>query len=84
MAEPGWPRGDRPPHVTVWELWKTGRIMSCEINEHPLGWEIRSYVGAEFRHSRVSGTRAEALEEAERQRRDMIELGWTGRPPMPE
>lgn len=46
---PGWPFGDRPPHKLVWELWKTGRIMSCEMNEHPLGWEIRCYPTGQMR-----------------------------------
>jgi hypothetical protein len=41
MNEPGWPFGNRPPAQLLWEVWKTGRIMSCEMNEHPLGFEIR-------------------------------------------
>jgi len=29
MKEPGWPFGNRPPATLLWELWKTGRIMSA-------------------------------------------------------
>ena len=35
---------DRPPARLLWEVWKSGRIMSCEMNEHPPGWEICYYV----------------------------------------
>ncbi len=68
----------------MWELWKTGRIMSCEMNEHPLGWEIRCYLRGDFHYSRVSRTRDGAEQEAEAKKQELIALGWTGRPPMPE
>jgi len=53
MKEHGWPFGNRPQGRVLWEVWKTGRIMSCEINEHPLGWEIRCYIGGQFHYSHV-------------------------------
>ena len=32
---------DRQPARLFREVWKSGRIMSYEMNEHPPGWEIR-------------------------------------------
>lgn len=37
VTEPGWPFGNRPTPRLLWEVWKSGRIMSCEMNEHPIG-----------------------------------------------
>ena len=48
MKEPGWPFGNRPAPRKVWALWKSGRVMECEINGHPLGYELRIYMGGTF------------------------------------
>ena len=64
MKEPGWPFGNRPPARLLWELWKSGRIMSCELNEHPQGWEIRYYVRSDFQSSQVFEGVARAETEA--------------------
>lgn len=84
MKEPGWPFGNRPPAKLLWEVWKTGRIMSCEMNEHPLGWEIRCYLCGEFHYSHVSPVQFAAEEEAEAKKQELIALGWTDRPPTPK
>jgi hypothetical protein len=83
MIEPGWPHGNRPPHTPLWELWKTGRFMSCEINDHPLGWEIRCYLRGDLHCSQASWTRELAEGEAEAKKQELLVLGWTDRPPMP-
>lgn len=57
--------------------------MSCEMNEHPLGWEIRCYLRGDFHDSHVSRTREEADAEAEAKKQELLALGWTERPPMP-
>lgn len=31
MKEPSWPFGNRPPVTLLWEVYKTGRVMSCEM-----------------------------------------------------
>jgi hypothetical protein len=79
--EPGWPRGNRPPHHVMWELWKPGKIMSCEINDHPLGVEIRCYLRGEFYYSRVHPVRFAAQEEAEEKRRELLDAAWSEHPP---
>lgn len=84
MKEPGWPFGNRPAPRLLWELWKTGRIMKCEMNSHPLGWEIRCYLGDRFHDSRVHTLLAAAEDDAEAKKQELIALGWTGRPPMPD
>lgn len=84
MKEPGWPHGNRPKAIVLWELWKAGRIISCEMNEHPFGWEIRCYVGGEFHYSHVHPVRFAAEEEAEEKKQELIARGWTDRPPMPD
>ena len=73
--EPGWPRGNRPTPRLLWELWKVGRVMSCEMNEHPLGWEIRCYVGGNFHYSHVSPLRHLAKEEAEAKKQQLVDRG---------
>jgi len=84
MREPGWPHGNRPRATLLWEVWKTGRIMSCEVNEHPLGWEIRCYVSGDFHYIHVHPVRFEAETEADEKKRELLALGWTDRPPMPD
>jgi hypothetical protein len=84
VKEPGWPLGNRPFATLLWELWKSGRIMSCEMNEHSLGWEVRCYLRGDFHYSHVSRTRGLAEQEAEAKRQELTALGWTDRPPMPD
>ena len=57
--------------------------MSCELNEHPLGWEIRCYLRSDFHYTHVSRTRELAEGEAEAKKQELIALGWTDRPPLP-
>ncbi len=84
MKEPGWPFGNRPPARLLWEVWKSGRIMSCEMNEHPLGWEIRYYVRGDFQSSQVFEGVARAETEAHDHKQELFTLGWTDRPRMPD
>ena len=55
---------DRPPARLLWDIWKNGRIMSCEMNEHPPGWEICYYARGDFRSSQVFDGVARAETEA--------------------
>ncbi|MGH7339421.1 MAG: hypothetical protein ACREKH_02935 [Candidatus Rokuibacteriota bacterium] len=57
--------------------------MSCELNEHPLGWEIGCYLRGEFYYSRVHPARFAAEAEAEERRRELLADGWAERPPAP-
>ena len=84
MKEPGWPRGDRPPHRVLWELWKPGHVMRCELNAHPFGSQIRIYQRDEFQSSQIFPTIEEAERDAEEQRRRFVAAGWAERPPMPD
>ena len=84
MKEPGWPFGNRPPPRLLWELWKAGRVMSCEMNEHPLGWEIRCYLRGDFHYSNVQRSQHLAEAEAAAKRKEFVDLGWTERPPAPD
>jgi hypothetical protein len=69
----------------VWEVYKTVHgVISCEINEHPYGWEIRCALNSEFYYSRVHTERSTAEEEAQERRHDMLAAGWLERPPMPD
>lgn len=68
----------------MWEVWKTGRIMTCEVNAHPFGWEVRCYVSGDFHYSRVHPVRFAADEEADEKKRELLAAGWTDRLPMPE
>lgn len=82
--EPGWPFDNRPTPRRVWSVWKTGRLMECEINEHPLGFELRVYLGFDFHYSHAHPTRELAEAEAEQRKRELLEEGWTDRQSMPD
>jgi hypothetical protein len=84
MREPGWPHGNRSVARTVWELWKPGHIMSCEINAHPLGYQLRLYMRGEFLSSQVFETLEQTEADAEAQKQEALARGWAARPPMPE
>jgi hypothetical protein len=45
--------------------------MSCEMNEHPFGWEIRCYLRGDFHYSHVSRTRELAEQDAQTKRREL-------------
>jgi hypothetical protein len=84
MKEPGWPRGNRPPHRVAWELWKAGKVMRCEMNPHPLGHELRLYVADEFQSSQVFPTIGDAEGDADDRKREFLAAGWSVRRPMPD
>jgi hypothetical protein len=56
---------------------KDARIMTCEINPHPLGYELRISLGGELYYSRVHAARDLAVTEAAERRRELEETGWT-------
>lgn len=58
--------------------------MSCEMNEHPLGWEIRCYLLGDFHYSHVQPLRHLAEDEADAKKQELLALGWGDRPPMPD
>ena len=78
--EPGWPRGNRPPHRVLWELWKPGCVMRCELNEHPLGHEIRVYHRDDLQAAQVFPTERDADD----RRRELLAAACATRPPMPD
>lgn len=80
VSEPGWPFRNRPTPTKLWSVWKTGRLMECEINAHPLGHEVRVYLQGDFHWSRALPTLEDAVREAENRRRELLAEGWTDRP----
>ena len=54
--EPSWP-SNRPAPIRKWEVSKNASRMLCEIDQHPLGWEIRFSYREEFYRSQVHPTR---------------------------
>jgi len=76
VREPGWPFGDRPTPRLLWEVWKAGRVMSCEMDTHPLGVEIRTYQTGEFQSSQVfEFTELAEAEAAQRKREFTMDGG---------
>jgi hypothetical protein len=71
--EPDWPFGNRPRPRRIWSLREAGRLMECEINEHPLGHEVRVYVQGDFHYSRVHHTLEAAEAEAAKRPRSPVE-----------
>ena len=57
--------------------------MSCEMNAHPLGVEIRTYQRGEFQSSQVFESTELAEAEAAQRKGEFTMDGWTDRPPMP-
>lgn len=47
--------------MTVWTLTKGTRTLRCEIENHPLGQEVRLYEGDELRRSEVVRSQSEIL-----------------------
>jgi hypothetical protein len=83
MSEPGWPFGGRPKAIQAWCLWKAGSLQSCEINQHPMGFEVRYYQGTDFVSARIHGTLAAANEDAADRKAELLRELWTETPPMP-
>jgi hypothetical protein len=79
--EIGWPFGKRPMPTKLWAMWKkTGRLMECEINAHPLRHEVRVYLQGDFHWSRALATLENAVREAEDRRRELVAEGWAPAP----
>lgn len=81
--EPGWPFDNRPAPQRMWVLWKTGRLMEAEINEHPIGFELRLYLGGDFCYSRAHAARELAEAEAHECKSELLADGWTDPPTRP-
>jgi len=50
---------------------------TCELHEHPLGWELRASIGGDDRLTQVHRDRVAALAHAEELRRRLVKRGWT-------
>ena len=49
--------------------------MECEVNAHPLGYEVRLYQRGELQSAQVN---------ADERKREFMAVGWTDRQAMPE
>src|SRR2546427_12689753 len=77
MKEPGWPRQNRPKPCRIWSLWKSGALMECEINSHPLGHELRIYHRGQFQSAQVFESDERAAREAQDRKSEFIAAaGW--------
>lgn len=67
------------PGAHVWSLFKPGRRIDCELRFHgeSYGWECQCLEDSGLRYGQRFVLRAEALDEAEAQRRHLIGEGWT-------
>jgi hypothetical protein len=69
----------------VWEVYKTVHgVISCEISDHPLGWEIRCALNDQIYYSRVHTERSAAEAEADERKHDLLAGGWTELTSMPD
>jgi hypothetical protein len=65
----------------VWSLRKNGRQVDCELRFHgeSYGWECQCLYNGDLGYGRRFVLRADALEEAESQRRRLLNEGWIAR-----
>ena len=75
--------GNRPKCRRIWALWKSGVIQACEINGHPLGYEVRFYEHGELLVSHVHETVALAEIEANERKCELVAQGWIDKPQIP-
>ena len=60
----------------VWTLTKGGKRLVCALHTHPLGWELRVWVGTELARSQVCKTQDDVLSTAEVWKATASTVGW--------
>ena len=62
------------------ELWKATRkdhTLRVQVRTHPLGWEIRAFVGLDMHRSVVARTEPDVFTTSDKWKAEAIEKGWT-------
>ncbi len=68
----------------LWDLWKEGRIMRCElVADPPRGFQVWFATTERPFGRRYPATKKLALDEAEAHKRAVPDEGWDGRSPIP-
>jgi hypothetical protein len=73
------PFPNRQPTHRVWVLWKTNRVLKCEIKHLVSGYAVRIYLGGKLYHSRFDTASAEAYTQAADLKRMLLADGWTAK-----
>lgn len=79
-VEPGWTSGGSRKGERVWSLWRSGTLARAEVNEHPLGYEVRVYMRGGLLFKSVHPTREAAELEAHELEREARAKAWTDQP----
>jgi len=67
------------PYRLEWRLFYDGAAMECRIVSLSTGSEIQYFYRGDLYHCFLHRTRADAVDEAGRKRRELIGVGWTER-----
>ena len=65
------------------ELWKATRkdnTLRVQVRTHPLGWELRAFVGLDMHRSAVAKTEPDVFTTSDNWKAEAIEKGWSVTP----
>ena len=61
----------------IWRATRKDHTLRVQVRTHPLGWEIRAFVGLEMHRASVAGTEQEVRTTSENWKAEALERGWT-------
>lgn len=64
----------------LWRATRKGHTLRVQLRTHPLGWELRAFVGLEMHRSAVIKTEAEVSATSEEWKAEAVQRGWSQAP----
>jgi hypothetical protein len=61
----------------MWHLTRKTHNLRVQVRTHPLGWELRAFVGLEVHRSQVAKTEADVFDASDKWKAEAVGKGWS-------
>jgi hypothetical protein len=61
----------------MWKATKKDHTLRVQVRTHPMGWELRAFVGLDMHRSAVAKTESETLTTSDQWKAEALEKGWS-------
>jgi hypothetical protein len=67
----------------LWQAARKGHTLRVQLRTHPLGWELRAFVGLDMHRSAVAKTETEVFDTSDQWKAEALSKGWNLTPAPP-
>jgi hypothetical protein len=67
----------------LWRATRKDHTLRVQVRTHPMGWELRAFVGLDMHRSAVAKTEPEVHDTSEQWKAEALDKGWSLAPEPP-